>query len=1399
MNFDGTSWFQGPNVNTTSNLTVFAVVMMSAQVLLNSRIVSLATPTKVDYDTYAEVIGLHQGYGTRAWLYTGRNTQPPTGGTYSFVSVGDDSTLLNVPYIATAIYGGKGSTESLVVNGSVKGTVSTTGAFGYTSYGIGNYANAPRASEPFTGKISEVIVFNTAVTEAQRQQVEGYLSKKWKIPLSYSIPSSVPLFSPSPPIISNTATNQPSVFFPPGAQMGSILNSALGAPTPVSKSFIAVYQCPTLASAMNIGIGSNISGGSFGICQSNNTLYSPYQYAIGDLSYSVANYMATNYAFASFDASTNVISGTPGFNDLSMQAVAYQNKACNTPFYLGSSSALYTSSGFHLCEFIATSDAITPSDRQEVEGYLADKWGLSAQLPTFHPYKNFQPSGDQWIPPSLPTTISGLVSWLDMTYPGQTTTNISDRVSGSFTINIGTRNRFQLSNINNLPSLYFPGNDSNYLTKNSLPPTAEGSVLFVFNIADTRSPLPILAWGANTGNAPWGPILRYEPPNLILQNNYAGASGKDTAMVTLPMSTGTNLVFLAWDYTNFYLSVNGGTPVVGSNAIPGSAQKMYIGANVTAGDIPTMNFGELVVYNQYFEQSERQLLEGYLAWKWSLANKLPIGHPFYSQSPIEATVSESSPLNIPAKIPSLTTWLDAADSSTITGTTSVTQWRDKSATSDVFSGSGDNPKYSNTPNSGPSLPGVYFEGSNALRGTVNAAIGTGVGTCFMVATVVTNAQVFMGGFVSGTPSTGNSFGLMCLNKTDITVPLQSDARTNRNPVPGTVDANATVLFARMNATASPAVGEGSFGFADPSNVLSVVKNQSVSWQPSVPSASPWNLGYIGTNQARQQFYLHEFMCFSEYFTDGQRFVVEGYLAWKWGIQSQLPIGHPYKNTRPVAGPGKLLPDFSPYSIPGLQLWLDAADSATITGTTVVTAWKDKSANGYIATQSPVSVGSITRSTQNNLNVVVIDNRTMRIPSFSWSTFTTMFFVVKTNNWFYSCGTAEVGYLGYFLTGNWSLFYRRAFGGVIDSVNSLGVNIIPSSTQWCILSIGYGGRTQAENYCVNGTPRATTLCNPVGDSTDVTLLSINGRWDTTYQYTPNGMIAEILHYNSSITTSQRQQVETYLAQKWGLIDNLPTGHPGKVLPPFTTPNGISGCQLWLDAADSATITGTTSVTAWRDKSVNGYSFTNASYSAGTITLSSLNSKSTINLGTNVMTTSSFPWTTWNTIFFVVSADTWMYSSALVLTGLQAYFYTANWQLIFNFNIFEDANIARETGILYGLGLLNKYCIISVGYGGGTQASNYAVNGTVRYTTSGISSGNGTITPGTEIPQSTLTTAPLWLNGGSTYNYGTSQVAEIIHYDNELTNSQRQQVEGYLAWKWGLQSSLPSTHPYSKFAP
>ena len=46
-----------------------------------------------------------------------------------------------------------------------------------------------------------------------------------------------------------------------------------------------------------------------------------------------------------------------------------------------------------LAELIVTRTAPTTDERQRIEGYLAHKWGLAANLPSAHPYNVAAPAG----------------------------------------------------------------------------------------------------------------------------------------------------------------------------------------------------------------------------------------------------------------------------------------------------------------------------------------------------------------------------------------------------------------------------------------------------------------------------------------------------------------------------------------------------------------------------------------------------------------------------------------------------------------------------------------------------------------------------------------------------------------------------------------------------------------------------------------------------------------------------------------------------------------------------------------------------------------------------------------------------------------------------------------------
>jgi hypothetical protein len=81
------------------------------------------------------------------------------------------------------------------------------------------------------------------------------------------------------------------------------------------------------------------------------------------------------------------------------------------------------------------------------------------------------------------------------------------------------------------------------------------------------------------------------------------------------------------------------------------------------------------------------------------------------------------------------------------------------------------------------------------------------------------------------------------------------------------------------------------------------------------------------------------------------------------------------------------------------------------------------------------------------------------------------------------------------------------------------------------------------------------------------------------------------------------------------------------------------------------------------------------------------------------------------------------------------------------------------------------------------------------------GGGTTTTTTATNSSTITTGLQLIRIGRS-DVGencNSFLGEIVYYNRVLTTQERQQLEGYLLWKWGLTTSLPSTHPYAKFRP
>jgi hypothetical protein len=146
----------------------------------------------------------------------------------------------------------------------------------------------------------------------------------------------------------------------------------------------------------------------------------------------------------------------------------------------------------------------------------------------------------------------------------------------------------------------------------------------------------------------------------------------------------------------------------------------------------------------------------------------------------------------------------------------------------------------------------------------------------------------------------------------------------------------------------------------------------------------------------------------------------------------------------------------------------------------------------------------------------------------------------------------------------SVFYFTQTGGTNMVLGSFsqGQGFLFSGTVTSDSAIGYSNGVQCGTSGVN--PNTIPSRHYFG----------SGDGDAAYVSADFG---EILIYDSILTTSQRQQVEGYLAHKWGLNTTYGTN----------TPLSIPGCQLWLDGADTSSMAlSGSNVTQWNDKSGNG---------------------------------------------------------------------------------------------------------------------------------------------------------------------------------------------------------------------
>jgi len=786
----------------------------------------------------------------------------------------------------------------------------------------------------------------------------------------------------------------------------------------------------------------------------------------------------------------------------------------------------------------------------------------------------------------------------------------------------------------------------------------------------------------------------------------------------------------------------------------------------------------------------------------------------------------------PRIVGSCVLWLDGADINTLfqntAGTTPVTSngqtvnyWTDKSGqgnnTISLTSGANNisgNPVYSSSPT------GVTFTSASSTSGkgmynslSSSSAIGSGFVVLVDSNLSPSYASTIIGGTASGPSSaTGGrqwriSAGAMQMNNGGITGGQTAtlNAFSSNTGLINFIDTGATPLSYYEFGTQLTTAG---------------------TYNGTYTASRITTVGCRGGGTGYAEFLngtVLELLVFNSALGIQARQQIEGYLAWKWGLQANLPATHPFKSsTGSIVKP--FARQFSPTDIPNCVLWFDGSDLSTMfqdtAGTTPISAtgqsvklWKDKAGFGISASNN-TSPPTVTFSAQNNRSVVSFASASSQSLTLS-STSSLPTGAITITLFIVSLDASSTGSGGVFQYGSTSANYTPG----------TGLQVLYNNAPTLIFIDQYGGNGvipsagTVNTYVISTLIIGTGASNAVGwrnstlysDQNNVTwtmnIPSGYGGYIGTYQdYTTfrplNGNIAEIIFYNTNFTTSQRQQVEGYLAWKWGLLTSIGSTHPFYKVPTNATtpfnPLYLSGLVLWLDAADSSTITQSGgSVSQWNDKSGNS---DNAVQASSSIQPTYANSAVTFNGSSQYMTLSSASTlpngaTPTGTYFFVTKLTTssavqafFMYGPTTLATGANhQFYYNASNQLVID--TFGAGGTTDSTNVYNTSVILSSTISNSGGTGTVTGWRNSNSFGPTTYTTASITSQKGFVG---------VTQTGVGTSGTLAYYFG-GNIYEILIYNSVLSGPRRQQVEGYLAWKWGLQTSLPSTHAYYKISP
>ncbi|MEY4902196.1 MAG: hypothetical protein RLZZ292_11 [Bacteroidota bacterium] len=262
-------------------------------------------------------------------------------------------------------------------------------------------------------------------------------------------------------------------------------------------------------------------------------------------------------------------------------------------------------------------------------------------------------------------------------------------------------------------------------------------------------------------------------------------------------------------------------------------------------------------------------------------------------------------------------------------------------------------------------------------------------------------------------------------------------------------------------------------------------------------------------------------------------------------------------------------EFKPTKIPGLKLWLDAAESSTLSlgADNTVNGWKDRSnSNNNLSNSNVERSPKVQYGALNNKPVVRFDGKDdylAKVTGGLVGTKTTVFIVANS---------AKVGSKLLETGGN----SPRTIVHEDNSMRLLNVTNPNYVVGQHRLFSAVSEDTKTKTY-IQGKNEVVGTITPFAASIAPTVLGSSA----TYTQPLQGDIAEVLVYDAALSETQRKNVEMYLLEKW---------FAGTYI---ANPSDISDLVLWLDASETSTLVQTDdAISEWKDRSGKNNNFTNS---------------------------------------------------------------------------------------------------------------------------------------------------------------------------------------------------------------